>query len=65
MKYIEIDPKQIPNGVRFDVTRRNSGQMVEIAYGGFSRAEHDHGDPYKRVRDASDRSKKFYRLKTP
>ena len=52
--YIEINEDQIPAGVRFDVPARNQGQIVEIAYGGYDRAEHDEGDPYQRVIDKSE-----------
>lgn len=51
--YVPCDPTTIPAGVRFDVPARCDGQMVEIAYGGFDRAAHDRGDPYKRVHDRS------------
>ena len=54
---------EVPDGVRFDVPRRNQGQIVEVAYGGFDQAEHDVGDPYKRVHDQSDRSTTYYRLR--
>ena len=52
-EYRPIDRAQIPEGVRFDVTQRNSGQAVEWAYGGFGRAEHDDGDLYLRITDRS------------
>jgi hypothetical protein len=51
--YVVCDASDIPAGVRFDVPRRLQGQTVEVAYGGFDRAEHDDGDPYKRVTDRS------------
>lgn len=60
--YIRCTLNEIPDGVRFDVTMRNQGQIVEIAYGGFGRAEHDAGDPYKRVTDHSDGSVTYFRL---
>jgi len=41
----------IPGAVRFDVPRRNQGQIVEVAYGTMGRAEADVGDPWKRVID--------------
>lgn len=49
--YTKIDEGALPRGVRFDVPRRNQGQIIEVAYGGFRRAEHDEGDPFKRVTD--------------
>lgn len=49
--YIPCDPNSIPANVRFDIPGRNAGQAVEVAYGGFDRAEHDAGDMYKRVTD--------------
>ena len=51
--YIACSASDIPDRVRFDVPRRHQGQIVEIAYGGFSRYEHDHGDPYMRRLDRS------------
>lgn len=50
-KYVECWEREIPEGVRFDVPRRNQGQMIEVAYGGFGRYENDEGAPYKRVTD--------------
>lgn len=52
-RYIEVTEKEIPAGVRFDVPRRYQGTGLEIAFGGFDRAEHDEGDLYKRVTDFS------------
>lgn len=52
-QYIQIDESQLPDNVRFDVPRRHQGQMIEVAYGGFDRSEHDVGDLYKRERDLS------------
>lgn len=50
-RYEPCSERDIPAGVRFDVPRHLQGQMVEIAYGGFDRAGHEAGDPYKRVTD--------------
>jgi len=52
--YVPCTLDEIPEGVRFDVPGRNQGQIVEVAYGGFSRGEHGAGDPYKRVVDRSE-----------
>lgn len=60
-KYIKCSKSEIPGSVRFDVPGPNQGQIVEVAYGGFGRAEHGPGDPYKRVTDLSDRSVEYYR----
>lgn len=60
--YEEINPSLLPEGVRFDVPMRNQGQIVEIAYGGFSRAEHGEGDPYMRVTNRSDNTISYYKL---
>ena len=60
-KYIECASSVVPASIRFDVPRRHDGQIVEIAYGGFDRAAHDEGDPYKRVTDRSDGSVRYYR----
>lgn len=61
VKYVECSKDEIPEGVRFDVPRQNQGQIVEVAYGDFGRAENGIGDPWKRVTDASDRSVTYYR----
>lgn len=52
-RYEPLHASKLPVGVRFDVPGRNQGQIVEIAYGGFSRYAHDHGDPYQRITDLS------------
>lgn len=62
--YVRCDLKDIPAGVCFSVPGRNQGQIIEVAYGGFGRAEHDDGDPYKRICDGSDASTTYYRLAT-
>lgn len=54
--YIPCREIDVPEGVRFDVPRRHQGQIVEVAYGGWGRGEHDEGDEYRRVIDKSDRS---------
>jgi hypothetical protein len=59
--YTKIRPEEVPNGVRFDVTLHRQGQMVEIAYGGYGRAEHDDGDPYRRIHDRSDGTVTYWR----
>jgi hypothetical protein len=61
-RYEECCEAAVPASVNFDVTPRNQGQTVEVAYGGFGRAEHDAGDPYKRITDRSTRSVTYYRL---
>lgn len=63
-KYIEISASRIPGNVRFDVPRRNQGQHVEVAFGGFGRYEHDDGDQYKRIVDRSTGRTTYYRLST-
>lgn len=52
-RYILIQHHEVPGNVRFDVPPQNAGQAIEVAYGGFSRGTHCHGDPYKRVTDRS------------
>jgi hypothetical protein len=52
-KYERINAKEIPTAVRFDVPRPNQGQIIEVAYGGFSRYEHDDGAEYMRRLDRS------------
>ena len=59
-KYVPIDASQIPDDVRFDIPRRNQGQIVLVAYGGDSRGEHDEGDPYMRVVDQSEGQEAAY-----
>jgi hypothetical protein len=61
--YQEIDETQVPDGVRFDVPRRNQGQMIEVAYGGFGAGPWDDGDLYKRVKDRTAPTTRFYQLK--
>lgn len=53
MKYTETPAASVPNTVRFDTPARFQGQIVEVAYGGNSRHEHDDGAPWKRVIDRS------------
>ena len=48
-KYTECSERDVPAGVRFDTPRRHQGQAVEVQYGGFERAEHDSGAPWKRI----------------
>jgi hypothetical protein len=62
-EYKEISQSEVPSTVRFDVPGSLGGQIVEVAYGGFRRSEHDHGDPYMRVTDQSAGKVKFFRLK--
>ena len=54
-KYTRCDERDIPAAVRFDVPGRNQGQMIEVAYGGLDRGEHDYGDPFKRIKDENGR----------
>ena len=61
-KYTQINESDVPSGVRFDVPRRHQGQIIEVAYGGWGRYEHDDGAEYKREIDRSDRSAAYYRL---
>lgn len=52
-EYIPIDPTSLPSAIRFDVPKRNQGQTVEYAYGGYDRAEHDDSAPFMRITDSS------------
>lgn len=62
-RYVECRAEDIPAAVSFTVPRRNGGQMIEVAYGGFGRAEHDAGDPFKRVENrAAGPGYRYYRL---
>lgn len=60
-QYEQCKEADIPAGVRFDVPRRQQGQIVEVAFGGRRRDEHDVGDPYKRVTDRSVGEVTYYR----
>jgi hypothetical protein len=51
--YVAIPAAALPPGVRFDVPPQHQGQHIEVAYGGFARHAHCHGDLYKRVHDRS------------
>lgn len=54
---------EIPAGIRFDTPQRNQGQIVEVSYGTFGRAEAGTIDPYMSVHDRSDGSYRVYRRK--
>jgi len=55
VKYAPIAAADVPATVRFDVPRRNQGQIVEIAYAAWPRTagEAGHGDRYQRIVDGS------------
>lgn len=53
MKYERITFTQVPEGIIFHTLRRDQGQIVTVAWGDRSQAEHGPGDPYKRVIDQS------------
>jgi len=61
IKYVRIDKSEVPTNVRFDVIGRDQGQIVEVAWGTFGRAEAGPGDPYQRVHDQSDGTISFYK----
>lgn len=63
-KYVQCDQADIPEGITFHVLRRDQGQIIEVAWGDYGRAEHGPGDPYKRITDRSNRSVRYYR-RTP
>jgi len=54
-EYIPCRESDIPDGIRFDVPRRNAGQIVTVSYGGLQcqRTPHSEGAPYMHVHDAS------------
>jgi hypothetical protein len=60
IEYTPTSEAAIPANVRFDTPRQNQGQMITESYGGFCRAEHDHGDPYMRICDSSTGSTKYF-----
>ena len=45
---------EVPEGIRFNTLGRDQGQIVEVSYGTFSRAEAGPDDRYQRVTDFSD-----------
>ncbi len=59
--YVACSEKDVPGNVRFDVPAYHQGRMVEVAYGGFGRAAHDYGDPFKRVTEPGG-AVTYYRL---
>lgn len=61
-EYKPCAESDVPGNVRFDTPRRWQGQLVERAYGGWSRAEHDVGDPWKRVTDHTTGAVSYFRL---
>lgn len=44
---------EVPNGIRWDTPKRNQGQIVEVSYGTFGRAEAGSLDGWMRVVDQS------------
>jgi len=54
-EYVEIGKNEVPPQTRFDVTARNQGQIVEVAYGDLpqGQGENGPGDPYRRVTNQS------------
>lgn len=62
-RYIEVTASDIPSDARWDVSQRNQGQIVEVAYADYpsSAYEADAGAFYKRVTDRSDQSVTYYR----
>jgi hypothetical protein len=54
---------EVPERVRFDVPRRNQGQIVEVSYGTFGRAEADGNGPYMSVTDHGNGERRTYRRK--
>lgn len=69
-EYVPMDADEVSRwmqtsvgaSVRFDVPRRNQGQIVEVAYGALGAGEAGRGDPWMRVIDRSDGSTTFWRL---
>jgi len=53
-EYVVVKATDIPEGVRFCVPGQNQGQIVEVAYGDFGRAEPGVGDPWMRITDRSE-----------
>jgi len=54
MQYEVVKYGEIPSGVRWAVPPFNQGQIVEVAYGDFGRAEPGVGDPWMRITDRSE-----------
>lgn len=59
--YTKIPHFRVPTNIRFDVPGRCAGQIVEVAYGGYRRYEHDSGDPYKRITDQNNGEVTYYK----
>jgi hypothetical protein len=55
---------EVPVGVRFDTPGRNQGQIVEVSFGTFGRAEAGSIDPYMNVTDHSDGSSRTYKRRS-
>lgn len=52
-KYVRCHSSAIPDGVRFDLTRRTAGCIVREYFGGFGASEHGDGDPFLMFEDQS------------
>lgn len=52
-KYVPCAESAVPRGVRFDCIGADKGQICEVEYGGFGRAEHGPDAPFRRSRDTS------------
>lgn len=48
-----IAEEEVPDGVRFDLTRRSAGSVVQVSYGTFDRYEACDLDPYMCIHDRS------------
>lgn len=63
-EWVEIDQNELPAGLRWDIPRKNQGQIVEVSYAdrhtGAGGAAEWHAD-FKRVADRSDGSIDYYR----
>lgn len=59
-KYVKVSESSVPGNVRFDQPARFGGQIIEVEFGGFGRAEHDDGDLYRRQRDRSETTEWTY-----
>ena len=55
-KYIEVSRQAIPSDLRWDVSGRDHGQIIEVAYAHARNAKSEacSGAAYKRVTDASE-----------
>jgi hypothetical protein len=60
--YLSVKESELPKGLRFDVPRREQGQIIEVAYADDPPEEGEacNGSKYRRESDQSDGSVTYY-----